>query len=249
MITADEKQLLSFCHKVRNNLYHKGDEEKLLTQVAIIILHDIIKKYQPKWKSGRMFLSYHLKTVDPYKIKENNLFRSSRNSEQDWNTFLEKYFKVIDGRNKSASRLISDFLILKITEAKESYKFAQTEFDIFFPHTKNWRFNEFILHYSFLKVYENDLERIKFIEDKIERRNQVQNLQENYLKSWRFKKEERLDILKKAFEKLPDLPIERCLEKFISFREETFLFYDALNEAARDLDNAIQNAIDKARDK
>lgn len=249
IITPNEKMLLAFCHKIRNNLYHKGDEEKLLTQVAIIILYDIIKKYQPNWRTSRMFTTFHFDAVDPYKIETENTFISGGNSEGDWKKFLEKYFVIIDKRNKTASRLISDFLITKIRDAKDAYKFIQTEFDIFFPYAKDWTFNDFILQYSFAKIKESQLEKIKEISDPNERKKEIIKLQEEYLKGWRVKKPERLSTLEKSFKELSKLPIEKSIEKFTTYRDETYLFHDTLSNAASDLDGAIQNAIDIARGK
>lgn len=45
IISEENKRILSFCHNIRNNLYHQGDEDKLLTQVAVVLLHDVILVY------------------------------------------------------------------------------------------------------------------------------------------------------------------------------------------------------------
>lgn len=69
IITSDELRLLSYCHEIRNNLYHKGEEEKVLTQAAITILYHIIIKYQPHWKSAKNFTAWTNNFEDPYNPK------------------------------------------------------------------------------------------------------------------------------------------------------------------------------------
>lgn len=247
IITPNEKMLLGFCHKIRNNLYHKANEEKLLTQVAIIILSDIIKEHQHKWKNARMLTSYRSDTIDPYEIGNSSI--SSGNSEENWKKFLEKYFVIIDSTDKTSSKLISNFLIEKIKDAKEYYKFIQSEFNIFFPYTKDWTFNDFVLHYSFKITKESQLEKIKENSCITEQKNEVIKLQKEYLTKWKIKKPERLDVLEKSFEKIDNLPIEKSIEKFITYRDETYLYYDSLLKAAQDLDDAIENSINIARGK
>lgn len=247
IITTNVKMLLSFCHKIRNSLYHKGNEEKILTQVAIIILSDIINEHQHKWKNARMSTSFRSDTIDPYKIGDSSI--SSGNSEENWRKFLEKYFVIIDNTDKTSSELISEFLIEKIKDAKEYYEFIQSEFDIFFPNTKEWTFNDFVLHYSFEITKASHLENIKQNPNVNEQKNEVIKLQKEYLTKWKIKKAERLDVLEKSFENIKNLPIEKSIEKFITYRDETYLYYDSLLKAAQDLDGAIENSINIQRGK
>jgi hypothetical protein len=247
IITPNEKMLLSFCHKIRNNLYHKGNEEKLLTQVAIIILSNIINEHQNKWKNARMLTSYRRDTIDPYQIGDTP--NSSGNSEENWKKFLQKYFVIIDNTDRTSSELISDFLIEKIKDAKEYYEFIQSEFDVFFPNTKDWTFNDFVLHYSFEITKESQLEKIGENPNLTEQKNKIINLQKEYLTKWKIKKVERLDILEKSFENIKNKSIEKSIEKFITYRDETYLYYDSLLKAAQILDDAIENSINIKRGK
>ncbi|ETZ20194.1 hypothetical protein [Pedobacter sp. V48] len=249
IITTDECRMLSFCHDVRNNLYHKVGEEKLLIRIAINMLYSIIVKYQPNWKSGRGFTAYTMDTVDPYNDKKGRFAMFSGNSKDDWDNFLAKHFTCIDRRAKSASRLISDFLVGKMKDAKSALKFVDKEFVIFFPHTKDWDFNKLVLNYAFLNANDNELKRLKEISDAHERDRRFDELAKKYKKSWTFKKPERLTILERKFKELGTLNIERCLEKFMSHREEAFMLHDALSRAAGELDGEIQSAIDRSKGK
>lgn len=249
IITLEEQRLLSFCHNVRNNLYHKIDEEVLLIQCAIAILHYIITKYQPHWKTARAFTTWTKNSEDPYYSKQTNRSHSSGNSELSWEEFLKKYFVCVDRRSKNVSKLISEYLIEKIKDTKSDMHFINGEFKIFFPYTKNWDFNDFLLHYSFLNIKHDEIEKIKEIKDRAERKEQYDALFLSYKNDWRYKKKERLKTLEAAYKGLATLPIEKSIEKFFSYKDEIKMINEAFDRAARDLDGAIQNAIDLAREK
>ena len=55
--------------------------------------------------------------------------------------------------------------------------------------------------------------------------------------------------MENSFKELAKLPIEKSIEKFFSYRNEIDMIYESFSHAARDLDFAIQNAIDRARGK
>ena len=103
IIDEQEFFLLSFCHDVRNNLYHKIDEEKLLVSVALRILQKLITNKQPDWKSARGFTSYSSDSYDPFAKTNEKGWRMNGNSQEDWKYFLKKYFDFIDKRKSSCS--------------------------------------------------------------------------------------------------------------------------------------------------
>lgn len=249
IISTDELRMLNFCHNVRNNLYHKAGEEEILIRIAIIMLHQIIVKYQPKWASARGITVYDGVTVDPYTTNESKFNMFSGNSKNDWEEFLAMHFNCIDKRSKSASRLISDFLIDKIKKAKDALKFVNKEYVIFFPGTTDWDFNRLVFHYSFLNTNEIELKKIKELVDKNEKDRIFDELIKKHRAKWTYKKPERLHILEKSFRKLATLGVEQCLEKFMSYKEETFMLHNAIAHAAGDLDSAIQDALDYMRGK
>jgi hypothetical protein len=249
IINTDEKRLLTYCHDIRNNLYHKGDEEVLLTKIAIVILNKIILKHQPKWKTTRKFTIWTHDSHDPYNPKKGYSSLSSENSDEDWNNFLNKHFVCIDKRTKNASGLLSDYLIEKIKSTRDAIKFINQDYKIFFPSAKDWGYSDFLLHYSFLNVEQNELKKIKEIKDRTERQQKYDILFLSYKNSWRHKKQSRLKTLEKAFKQLAKLPIEKSIEKFVTYKDETNMLHAAFGRAALELDIAIQDAVDFARGK
>lgn len=249
IISPEERRLLTYCHDIRNNLYHKGDEEKLLIQIAIITLYEIILRHQPTWKTTRPFTSWSKDTNDPYNPKKGRRPRQSWNSEDDWKFFLKKYFLCVDKRAKSGSKLLSDFLISKIRDTKSAIAYFEKEFSIFFPSTKDWSYNEFLLYYSFLNNQKNEIEKIKELKDIKAQRIQYDDLFSLYKRNWRYRKATRLKTLEQAFKKLAEEPIEKSIEKFVSYKDEVKIIHDAFQHAARDFDSAVELAIDMARDK
>jgi hypothetical protein len=247
IISSDERRLLAYCHGVRNNLYHKVDEETLLIQIAIIILSAIIVKHQPTWKSGRSFTQWSVHTFDPFNPRVKSRPLTPGNSEEDWRVFIKKYFCCIDGRAKSGSKLLSDFLIRKIQGVKDVIKYIGGEFGIYFPIAKEWEYNDFLLHYSFRNIQRREIERIKEIKNVTERGRKYDDLFSLYKRNWRYRRITRLDALEASFKKLAKVPIEKGIEKFASFRDEVKMIYEAFQSAAADFDSAVDEAVDRAR--
>lgn len=249
IIEEQELFLLSFCHDVRNNLYHKIDEEKLLVSVALRILQELITKKQPDWKSARGFTSYSSDSYDPFAKTKEKGWRMNGNSKEDWEYFLKKYFDFIDKRKSTSSSLLSKNLIEKIKDSRSNYKFAITEFDIFFPYAKNWEFNDYLLYYSFKNLNHEAIEEIKELDDKDEKKSAYQKLYKDYKEKWRYKKYDRLKKIEEKAKEMAKLDTYKSLEKYISLRTEVNMIHEALMSAASDLDGAIQHAIDVARGK
>jgi len=247
IITSQEKSLLLFCHKLRNNLYHKIDEENLLVKVAIIIFHTIIKKYQAKWKTARMFTAFNVETIDPYHSNDEQKILMGKNSTEDWREFMEKYFICYDENSKTASELFSIYLLEKLEQIREYEEFVYNEFIIFFPYAENWKFNDYLINYSFKTTQSLFIQKIREIEDIDIMKNEMEKLKESYKKKWRYKKGGRLKDLKESIIHLAELPIEQSLEKLLNFRDEILMIHESFREASNDLEEQIQNEIDQSQ--
>lgn len=249
IINEQELFLLSFCHDIRNNLYHKIGEEELLVNVALRVLNEIIIIRQPEWKNARMFTTYNIKSHDPYRVnKKTNPFRGG-NSQIEWKYFLNKYFNFIDNRMATSSSLLSKSLISKIKATRLNYRFLKREFHIFFPYAEDWKFNDYLLHYSFKNVNKDRIEEIKELIGKEKQQQEYDGLFAEYEKKWHAKKYERLKNIEDKAKEMLKLDTYKSLEKYISLRIETNLIYEAIGGAASDLNGAIQFAIDVARGK
>lgn len=249
IIDKDESFLLSFCHDIRNNLYHKIGEEELLVNVALRILQDIITLKQPDWKSARGFTSYSANSNDPYSSGKKRDILFDINSSDEWKYFLNKHFDFIDKRKSSTSSLLSKSIIYKIKETRWNYKFAKKEFHIFFPYAEDWEFNDYLLHYSFKKINHDKIEEIKELKGRDNQQSEYNRLFDEYKEKWRYKKYDRLKEIENKAKEMSKVSTFQSLEKYISLRNETNMIYEAINRAAIDLDEAIQHAIDVARGK
>lgn len=230
IINEEQRYLLSFCHNVRNNLYHSIQEEKLFVRISLKILKDFITEKQPKWKNTSIFTSYTQSTEDPYKFK--NL---STNSEDDWRYFLKKKFNFIDERTSKPSNLLRKFVFEKMSNAKENYKLLKNEFADYFPYAENWGFNEFIYYYYFKSLHLEKLKEIGEIEDLKERNETRRLLEENYKSTWKQKRFSRIKAIENKAKSMSKLNIFKSLEIFISLRDEINLISLGLENAVKDL--------------
>lgn len=251
IINKEELFLLSFCHDIRNNLYHKIEEEKLLVSVALRILQDIISNKQPSWKNTRNFISFSSNPIDPYSSKKttSRVWNMDANSEKEWKYFLKEYFDFIDKRKSTSSSLLKKNLLEKVKASRSNFKFVKKEFHIFFPHATNWDFNEYLLQYSFENTNRGKIEEIRELNDIDKEREEYLSLFKDYKNKWHYKKYDRLNKIEDKVKEMSKLNTHKSLEKYISLRTEVNMINDALKEAAVDLDGAIQNAIDIARGK
>lgn len=248
-INAKERFILAFCHAVRNNLYHNIREESLLVKVAIQLLHSIILEKQPKWKSTKGFTTITSATIDPYRRKTQKLVGLSGNSDKDWIYFLEKYFNILDKRKSTISKLLYYNMIQKIKSIRENYRFLKKEYTHFFPHAYGWEFNDYLLHYSFRIQNHTKLEVIKENNSKEDRKKEFKSEFIKYQNKWQYKRYNRLREIEKKAKELSYLDMFGSLEKYLSLREELNLIHDSIENAASELDNSIQLAIDIARGK
>lgn len=247
VITDEEKYLLTFCHDVRNNLYHKINEEKLLVTVALHILHDVIRVNQPEWKSASTFIFDYSMNKDPFKSRpiEASGFPYHFNSTEDWIYFLDTYFNFIDKRKSTASMLLCRDVILKIKKTRELFKFVNEEYSIYYPHTENWDFNDFVFHYAFLINNRDELEKIKELPTDQESKDKRRLLFLDFKSTWRVIKKDRLISLVKKAHEISKLSIYDCLIRYASIRDEVNLIFNSFSMAVNDLDEAIQCAVDE----
>ena len=248
IISSDEKKLLLFCHEVRNNLYHKIQEEELLVGVAIRILHKIISEKQPGWGNAKFVTQLKEKTFDPFnsgKGKDSAYFNG--NTEEEWEYFFKKYFNFIDKREKSVQALLSENIKFKIKQTKINIKFISEEFAVYFPYAKNWTFNGFCFFYSFKNINRDKIEEIK--EDEKDGKLRYEELFNQYRKSWKNINKNKLEVIKSCADDMVKYPLVKSLEKYISIRSEMNMIYDAFNSASIELDKEIQFRSDAARGK
>lgn len=235
IIDDQEKYLLSFCHDVRNNLYHSIKEEELFVTISLKILHDFITNKQPIWKSASLFTSYTIKTQDPFKIKN-----ISSNSKEDWVHFLEKKFNFVDKKTLGPASLVGKFILDKMAIAREDYKFLKNEYSDYFPFAKDWEFNEYIYYYYFKSLYAEKLKDLDEIKDVIEREEMRRQLEENYKSTWKKKRFSRIEALENKARSMSSSNIYKSLEIYISLRDEINLICLGLKNAAEDLNYQIE---------
>jgi len=249
IITSNNKKLLSFCHEVRNNLYHKINEEELLIKAAIQILYKIITDKQPKWGNGYNTTLILPAKNDPFYNKKNkdaSLYNT--NSEEEWGYFLNNYFNTLDRRKKNVQRLLSDHIINKINEIKSNIKFTvEGEFSYYFPYAEKWGFNEYCLFFSFFNLNKAKIEELQ--EDKYTFKKNYEDLLKKYTVSWKRINSNKLEQFKLLSNKIIKLSISDALEEYLKIKDELNMVSDAFKSASIKLDKEIQFQTDLARGK
>jgi len=250
IINEKERQLLLFCHGVRNNLYHQIEEEKLLVEIALRILYDVIRRRQPEWKVARSYISIHPAPEDPFSNKKPTL-GVDFNSTTEWEEFLDKYFRFIDKRKKTAQKLLSDFIISKIKKTKYNLKFITDNYFSYYPDRRNWSLNNFVLHFSFPIIKNKEISKIKenssFNRDIINQ--ELDKLFNEYKSNWSYIKENRLKTIEKKALEITKLEISGALEVYNSLKNDINLIYDSIQYLSSQLDGRIQQDIDYVKGK
>lgn len=246
IITKEERDALNFCHDIRNNLYHQAKEESLLTTIALLFLNEIILKYQPDWRSGRDFMTMSLNPKDPYLTNSESRPGTTSNSKEEWTAFLRKYFNSLPPDSKSVPDLITKHLLIKVGTAKDYYQFLLDEQGNF--SNEDWELNEYLMFYSFYNVKEFDLKSLKEGNDGVAYNEGHKKLIVAYKNKWTYVKPTRLNTLEDTFKRIAKLPAHKALNKFIAFRTEINMIFDALGKAARALDDEIEAQIERLRE-
>lgn len=247
LITREERDILNFCHDVRNNLYHQAKEEPLLTTIALKFLNDIVLKYQPDWRSGRDFMTMDIK--DPYVTNDKNQSGTASNSKDGWNEFLSKYFICLPGDSKTVPALISEYLLIKVGTAKDYYQYLIDDHSNLSQSTENWELNEFLMFYSFYNVKEFELKNLKLGSDSMSYNKAHKEMIIAYKNNWTYVKSERLNTLEGHYKRIVALPGHKALSKFIQFRTEINMIHEALHKAASALDAEIETQIERLRER
>jgi hypothetical protein len=245
IITSEERELLIFCHNVRNNLYHQAAEEHLLTTIALQFLHGLILKYQSEWRSARDFTSWSRDTKDPYQLNDGGFLMRDTNTREEWLLFLKKYFDFAPAGGRTASALITEHLLNKIETAREHYQFLLDEYGIFSPGSAHWELNEFVLFYSFFNVKDFELKNLKANGDMAQYNTGYLQMMQEYKANWNFIRPERLSKLEKSIKALEALTAPKALGKFQSYKTEVYMIYNALSRAVGDLEVEIEAATER----
>lgn len=250
VITGEERYQLAFCHTIRNNLYHHAQEELLLMEVALIILHEIIIRKQPKWKNGSMWYSYGSKDTDPFyeKDKEEPHFISG-NTEEEWKKFLEKHFVLFEKNAPNIQIFLSQSILEKIGEIRDWYEFIKPEYHLFFPWAEDWDFNDYVMNYTFQRKLREMPEGIEEELCKDEKLDEIVDKHTEFASNWKRKDMKRVTAIEEKAKEMINLPAFKALERYINLQPDLLLIYYALRDAASDLDGKIQLAIDIARGK
>lgn len=249
IILRQELDQLSFCHDVRNNLYHKGQEEIILTSVALNLLRAIIIKYQPSWCSARNFTSSNGGAKYPYYSKEAGRFVHDYNSKEEWEKFLRTHFDFDPKPIETPSKLLAGHLLGKIEKSKEYYQFLLEEYSIFSPESNDWKLNEFLLYYSFFVKNKFEIQLLKEEKSGEDYNLAFRECIKKYRASWKSVKEDRLDWLLNKVNLISHQNSALALARFKAYRNEVYLVYDALAKAVGDLEQQIDMAIDRSRER
>ena len=250
VITREERYKLAFCHTIRNNLYHRAQEELLLMKVALIILHEIIMRKQPYWKNGATWYSHGSKETDPFYEEDKKVLPIiSYNSEEEWRNFLKKHFILFNEKPPKIQTFLSQSIIKKIDKIRDYYEFIESEYDLYFPWAKDWDFNDYVMNYAFQRTLK---EMQEGVEDQLcqdEKRDKIMELHAKFISEWKRKDLKRVDAIEVRAKEMIKLPAIKALERFDNLQSDLLLIYYSIEEAASDLDSRIQLAIDIARGK
>ncbi len=253
-INVDEQKMISFCHDIRNNLYHKTNEDELLVNVALKTLHKIISFRQPQWKAGKMGIITGSRSVNDLHTLGKIRKAHDSNTDEGWEYFLSKYFNFVDKREKNSSMSLEDYLMNKIISTRKALKFLRTNNrEIFVPKTKNWDYNDYFMAHFFNDAKEKDIVEITKLH-RADRENYdllgaLDNLHSTFASTWKYKKESRLDSLEKSIRTIGKAPINKALEKYISLKDEVNIILEVFTKAESHLAGAIQYAKDVAKGK
>ncbi|TCC91917.1 hypothetical protein EZ428_09215 [Pedobacter frigiditerrae] len=241
IINEEERKQLEFCHEIRNNLYHVGKEDHLLTNIALLILFKIISTRQPTWKSARNVMVMSGDLIDPYVSKSKQEGFMSSNSQSEWENFLAVHFNFLEENHKTVPSLIYEHLMGKLDKSQDFLSFLKEEHPNFNKSSENWELNEYMLEYSFFSMKSKALSEI---EDRQERNEKYRQQYTNHKKNWKFIKANRIETLENSIRALQGKTAHRALEIYISKKSEIYLIFDTLSDAVSDLESQIDGAIE-----
>lgn len=253
LITAHERNMLAFCHDIRNRLYHRGDDDSLLIKIALHILHDIIVLHQPEWCGGTDIIRVPI-DVDfehPFsKMRRKELGSQAYEigSREDWYDFVKHNFDVLK-EDQSPSNLLAEFLQTGIERLKSAMNFALIDEKKKRKKRKKNGFDDLLLRYSFKIKYRDELQRILEMQDKKKATILHKKLFKQYKESYKPLSIARIKSLETMTEKLPKLSSGDALERYLSIRTDYLLIHDSFVLAAQEKHKDILENIDKYLEK
>lgn len=248
IVTAHERAMISFCHDIRNRVYHKGDDHSLLIRIALSTLYEIILHRQPEWGGGTDMIGVPI-SMDGTPIDMEHPFSKERKKElgskayetgskEDWLDFVQYNFKGL-GEDQSPSKLLSEFIIGGVEHLKSAFKFANGRSE------KKLSFDELLLNYSFKIKHKDELQRLREMQDKKMAKIEQDRLFKTYKQNYRPLSEKRTDAIRKIGEEVSSLPSGEALEKYMSIRTDFFLMIDSFVLAAQEAHKAMMDRVDE----
>lgn len=234
---------LTFAHEVRNKAYHRFEEEKTLTRVGIYLLYCVICKRQKIWGGGKSFTTYSsndlLDNEYTYFNIKNTIIGFSW--EQYWPSFYQDFFRVEELETFDASKAISDFVLNILDETNDSIDFIQDFMK------DDFNFNELLSEYYFWKMIEQQFEENRIAND--DRNDLIISLRNDFKKKFRKQRSNKIEILIERATELAFLSINEVLLKYNNLMTEVNYFNEAFCSIHSDIEDHIQNEIDRFRGK
>lgn len=143
--------------------------------------------------------------------------------------------------------MLSEYLVIKLKQAKQWLRYIEGEHESHFPGTQHWKFNDYLLYYSFFNSKKDQIEEIRNSSNTLEAQTAYAKLVAAYKKTWVFRKPERLAILIRESHAIALLSPAKTIEKYLTLREEVLLIHTALSNAASAVDSAVDQAIERHR--
>ncbi|HWA35838.1 MAG TPA: hypothetical protein VG737_16965 [Cyclobacteriaceae bacterium] len=242
MISAHERNILAFCHDIRNRLYHRGDDDSLLIKIALHALHDIIVIHQPKWCGGTDIIRVTIDADFEHPFSKKRRMEAGDKayqigSREDWHDFVKHKFDILN-EDQSPSALLAQFLRDGIERLKSAMNYA-------LPDGKTNGFDDLLLRYSFKIKCRDELQRIREIQDKRQAGILHKKLFKQYRQSYKALPLARMKSFEDMVEKLPGLSSGDALEKYLSIRTDYLLVHDSLVLAAQAKFNDLSNMVDR----
>lgn len=246
MITAHERNMLAFCHDVRNRLYHRGDDDSLLIKIALHILHDIIVLHQPKWCGGTDIIRVPIDAdfEHPFSKKRRKELGDEAyeiGSKEDWYDFVKHNFDVLK-EDQSPSKLLAEFLQVGIERLRSAMNFVLTD-------EEKDGFDDLLLRYSFKIKHSDELQRVVEMQDKNEVASLHKKLFKQYKQSYKPLSITRIKSFEVMIKKLPKLSSGDALERYLSIRTDYFLMHDSLILAAQEKHRELSDIVHKHLEK
>lgn len=269
-ISEQEFSLLTFAHNIRNEVYHKGESDDYLLDIAIIIYISFIDDKIRDWQgsTGIVILADKVdykqinfgQGIDEVSI----LRRGEKYFEEALSFILSKYQPV----SKSIQQLISENIENQINEIKESLKYLdkrKKDYNLYEIFTRYWYITGFfedkiaknirpknidsiLSIINFLKLNKEEFDDIDDIKH---RRKKYNKMYSNYKKGQNGKYKYKVD-LNKYLKIAKDIKKEdrtKALQRGLQIQNNLLHLYEDVREAHSELCNYEQDLLDMYREK